>query len=191
MRRSCLPLGLLTLVTCLLALSHVVHAQTRPDTTASDTTPGVAASKATPAFWVAVGAGKGKLEDTGGSLTTMIRLNYSSGLVLLTYRASDTGPLESGDGVREDAFLIGVRSPNPRVFGGAAIGVASALPYHKCSCESPPSARPREFGLAYDLSSHANARVIGVAFGVAGVAGPAEASYHAVTVSVELGRFGP
>lgn len=182
----------LALAALLLVPLHVVEAQARSDTTATDATARAAAAEATQAFWVSVGAAKGTIKGSkGGSLGAVIRVNFSSGPLLLTYRGSsmDRG-LDAPDGVREDAFLVGVRSSNNRVFGGATLGVGSAVPSRDCSCEEPQPAQPREYGLAYDLTAHANARILGFAFGFGGVVGPARLSYNAFTVSVELGRFG-
>ena len=198
MRLSHFRLSLLTLATCVLAPAHGARAQARSDPTSSDTTSSdstatVAASEVTQAFWISVGAGKGTINGSkGGSLGAVIRLNFSSGPLLLTYRGSamDRG-LDAPDGVREDAFLIGVRSTNHRVFGGEALGFASAVPAQDCNCEQPATAKAREFALAYDITAHANARILGIAFGFGGSVGPRRVTYNAFTVSVELGRFGP
>lgn len=76
------------------------------------------------------------------------------------------------------------------MFGAAAVGVASVAPCHKCDCDEAQTAPPRKYALACDLSAHVNVPVVGFAFGFVGAMGPAQATYQAFTVSLELGWFG-
>ena len=159
--------------------------------TASDTKTGGAPSRWPIAAWASAGVGLGRVaSQEGNALATVERANLSAGPVLFTYRRSDVAPLEAGNGVRDAGVLVGVRSRGRRLFAAPAVGYVQARPSRRCDCGDP-----RQFGasvgaFAYDLTLHANAKVLGVALSLSGVAGPRRVRYLAGTVAVEAGWFG-
>ena len=159
--------------------------------TLSDTTTSGAPSRWPITAWASAGVGLGRVASQEGNALAMVeRANLSAGTVLLTYRRSDVHPPLSGDGVRDTGFLVGVRSRGRRLFAAPAIGYVEARPSHRCDCGDPRQFGPSVGAFAYDLTLHANAKVLGVALPLSGVAGPRRVRYLAGTIAVEAGWFG-
>jgi hypothetical protein len=111
--------------------------------------------------------------------------------LLLSYRGSDVGPfMGSGNGVRDEAALLGVRSGGRRLFGSAAIGYARAAHYYTCDGCGMGIVDTGVGVLAYDVMAHANIIVPGIAVSFSGNIGPSRVAYSAVTFALELGWFG-
>lgn len=166
--------------------SPASQAQSPADTTSS------AWTKSWPvAAWVSGGLGVGFIDASpDNQIAQIVRVNVSAGPLLLTYRQSDAGPFESGDGVRDGAMLVGVRSSGRRLFAAGALGYAEARPYHRCECSGGPEFERQAHGLAYDVTLHANAVIPGVAVSFSGVTLAPRARYMAFTLALELGWFG-
>jgi hypothetical protein len=169
------------------AVPHVALAQSAVDS--SEVVPH--ASRAI-AAWASVGFGPGQVHGSGsGALAGEIRVNVSVGSLLLMYRGSDVGPfIGAGDGVRDDAALLGVRAGGRRLFGSASLGYARAAHYHACDGCGAPYVDSGVGVLAYDVTGHANYIVPGIAVSLSGDLGPSRAAYSALTVGLELGWFG-
>ena len=127
----------------------------------------------------------------GRGVAGALRASVSAGPWLVTYRDSDVGPfISAGSGVRDRSLLAGVRSNGHRAFATAAVGFASAQPYHQSDNQSTPDLAPSVGALAYEVSLHANAYVPGLAVSMFGALGPRTSKYSAFTLSLELGWFG-
>ncbi|MDQ2665471.1 MAG: hypothetical protein M3Z05_05630 [Gemmatimonadota bacterium] len=145
------------------------------------------------AAWASAGLGPGKIDvPNGNGITAVVRATASVGPWLATYRSGDIGAfISAGSGVRDSGVLAGMRTGGHRVFASAALGYARATPYHQSDGGSRyPTYAPSVAALAYELTLHANAFVPGLALSLFGDLGPAESSYSAFTMSVELGWFG-
>ena len=128
-----------------------------------------------------------------GVLAGFLRGNVSVGPWLASYRATEIGPfLSSGNGVADNALLVGLRSAGPRLFASAELGYAHTSPYYSQSMEAGgrPVSQGTQSALAFDVALHATAPVGGVALALSGAAGPARSTYAAMSFSVELGWFG-
>jgi hypothetical protein len=167
---------------------HAARAQS-PDDADSST-----AGRYPVAVWGSLGIGTGKLRGAnGGSAVGVIRGNVSVGPLLLTYRGSDVGLFlfpGSGDGVREDGALVGLRTDGRRIFASAALGFAGASTYHVCDGCGAQRVDPRVGVLAYDVMIHANYLVPGIHASLSGSVGPARVTHYATTIGLELGWFG-
>lgn len=175
----------------MLAL-HLLSAPATLAQSAGDTTRGAADDRWPVAAWISAGIGPGFVSAaTKNVVSEVLRANVSVGPLLFTYRKSDSGPFESGDGVQDGALLAGVRSGGRRLFAAAAIGYAEARPYHQCECSEGHDFAPRASGVAYDLTVHANLVIFGVAASLSGVTRASRANYYAFTLALEAGWFGP
>lgn len=91
-------------------------------------------------------------------------------------------------GMQDVAVLIGARSRGDRLFLAGVVGVANATPG---GTFSPSGALIRgELAPTFDLSAHADYRVVGGAFALSGVLGPPSIRYVALSIGVELGWLG-
>jgi len=143
------------------------------------------------AVWISGSLGPGSLaHEDGNPLASALRANVSVGPVLATYRQDIVEPFESGNAVRDNALLVGVRSSGRRVFGSAALGYSEARPYQKCDCFGTAD-ESTVHGMAYDVSAHANLVLFGASLSFSGVAFAPRANYFAATVGLEAGWFGP
>lgn len=141
------------------------------------------------AGWISLGLGGG--QGKSGGFGVVAAGNASIGALLLTYRESDFGPfIAAGDGVRDHAVLVGVRSRWPRLFASAALGYGEASQYHQCDQCGVTTVDPAVSVMAYDVRLHANYFVPGLAISWSGVSGPARVRYDGITVALELGWFG-
>jgi hypothetical protein len=103
-------------------------------------------------------------------------------------RATDSEQLFVGPGVRDDALLIGLRSRADHLFVAGAAGIDRATAFE--TGDSGTSTGSAQTAFAYDLSAHADFRIVGLALAISGVVGPQKTSYVAVTLGAELGWFG-
>ena len=144
------------------------------------------------AVWASLELGQGHVSGVpNGINAAILRGNVSVGPWLLTYRGSEVGPLlGTGDGVREDGALIGLRTRGHRLFASAALGYEGASTYHLCDGCSMQRVNPRVGALAYDLVAHANFVFGGVSGSFSGSVGPSGVTHSALTVGFELGWFG-
>jgi hypothetical protein len=176
------PILLLALV---VILARPARAQPAKDRSPADTSVTTLV-----AAWASLGLGgaTGSAHGIGAVLAG----NLSVGPALLTYRISDFGPfLAAGGGTRDNALLVGARTPGRRLFASAAVGFAVATPYRQ-ECEEcgVTKAGPRVGAIAYDVRLHANLTVPGVALSWAGAVGAPRVTYSSVTLALELGWFG-
>jgi hypothetical protein len=179
-RRSILLLALIA------AGSHAARAQS-PDDTDSST-----ASRFPIAVWGSLGLGQGSVHGgNNGMLGVVTRGNVSIGPWLLTYRGSDVGPyFGTGNGVRDDGVLVGLRTGGRRLFGSAALGYVRASSYHQCDQCGREQVNPSVGAFAYDVTLHANYVIAGIQASLSGSTGPSGVKYSALTVGLELGWFG-
>jgi hypothetical protein len=106
-------------------------------------------------------------------------------------RQSEFGPfMGSGSGVQERGVLLGARSGGRRLFATGALGYVRANPYHQSDNSSDADVQPSVAAVGYDVTVHANAILVGLAFGLSGNIGSSNTSYAAVTLSLEAGWFG-
>lgn len=156
---------------------------------AKDRSPADTSGTALVAAWASLGLGgaTGSAHGIGAVLAG----NLSAGPALLTYRISDFGPfLAAGAGTRDNALLVGGRTPGHRLFASAAVGYAVATPYHQQCDECGTTSDPKLGAVAYDVRLHANLLVPGVALSWAGAVGAPRVTYSSVTLALELGWFG-
>ena len=160
---------------------------------ASETSPAGGPAEEPFAIWGSLGLGQGNVSGASiAGLAAVFHANVSAGRWLLSYRDSDVGPMfGSGDGVRDGAVLVGMRTSNHRLFGSAMLGYGTASHYRRRgeNASEPELVDPRVGVLAYDAAVHANYRIIGLALGLSGNAAPARVAYSAVTLGLELGWF--
>ena len=126
----------------------------------------------------------------GGVLTSLgggVAVSYGplAGMV----RATDSEQLFVGPGVRDNALLIGLRSQADHLFVVGTAGIARATAFQTTDGAGTITGNPQT-AFAYDVSTHADFRVAGLALAVSGVVGPQKTSYVAVTLGAELGWFG-
>jgi hypothetical protein len=109
-------------------------------------------------------------------------------------RATSNQTLSFSDGpnaeMQDCAVLAGARSRGDRLFVSGAAGIAFASSNDGGSAIGSSNSN-RHLLPAFDLSAHANRRIIGVALSVSGVLGSAENRYVTISLGAELGRFGP
>ena len=149
-------------------------------------------SRPSVAVWgsAGVGSGGGTFSRTS-QLAGITKVNLSVGPVVLSFRSSDVGPfISAGDGVRDNGLLGGLRTGGRRLFGSAAVGFANASHYHQCDQCGRTDVEPPAGVMTYDVTAHANLRVLGAAASFSGVVGPARVRYSAFTVGLEVGWFG-
>lgn len=132
--------------------------------------------------WAVATAGHYALISAGGGVAA------SHGMVLGMVRATDSEPIV-GQGVRDDALLIGMRSRSDYLFVAGAVGIDRATPRVTTDGAGNTTGSPQT-AFAYDLSAHADYGIVGLALSVSGVVGPQRTSYGAVTLGAELGWFG-
>jgi hypothetical protein len=103
----------------------------------------------------------------------------SRGAIVGMFRVTDNENTVFEDnpptGEHDYAVLAGVRSRNDRLFVVGAAGLA----------QSARTAAP-----AFDLSAHADYRVLGLSLTASGVLGPPSARYVTISLGAELGWFG-
>ncbi|HKN67786.1 MAG TPA: hypothetical protein VJW73_15995, partial [Gemmatimonadaceae bacterium] len=95
-----------------------------------------------------------------------------------------------GDGVRETAFLIGVRSTGTRSFVSAQLGPSTVHRFHTCDCSGNDWTGPTRGGLAFDVAVQGNWTIPGIGFDAFGDLSPSSHRYAALAVMVQLGWFG-
>ena len=169
----------------LAAAPYTLSAQRPGDAVVAPPLPPIAA-------WASIGLGPGTVAQSSSAFAGAARANLTVGRLLFMYRSAGVGPfLGSGDGVNDEAFLVGVRTSGHRLFAMAAVGFDSARRYHDCmeGCTRTTDAS-RTSALAWDLSLHANALVPGLSLSYAGALGSSHVRYSALTLGVELGWFG-
>ena len=133
----------------------------------------------------------GAVATSGGGILTSLGggVAASHGIVVGMIRATDSEQLFVGPGVRDNAVLIGLRSRANHLFVAGAVGVARATAFETTDGSGTSAGTPRT-AFAYDVSTHADFQVVGLALAVSGVVGPRKTSYVAVTLGAELGWFG-
>jgi hypothetical protein len=104
-------------------------------------------------------------------------------------RFTDSEAIFEGPGVEDQALLAGVRSGGHDLFVVGAAGLARAKAVENFDNGSGTHG-PSEAALAYDLSAHADFRIIGLGLAVSGVVGAERTTYIALTLGLELGWFG-
>jgi hypothetical protein len=187
MRTHPLNLPIAVLVALIAVWPRVALAQSTVDSSKV-----VPHSKHPIAAWASVGLGPGQVRGSGsGAVADEIRANVAVGSLLFTYRSSDAGPfIGSGDGVRDDAALVGVLAGGRRLFASASLGYARAAHYHQCDGCGRGLVDPGVGVLAFDVTGHANYIVPGIAVSFSGNIGPSRVAYSALTFALELGWFG-
>lgn len=126
-----------------------------------------------------------------GSVAAGVVASY--GAILGMVRVNDTETFSFSDaahnGVQDYAVLAGVRSRDDRLFVASAAGLARATPIGPAN--GLGSFNPeRRVVPTFDLSAHAEYRVVGLAVTFSGNLGPADTRYLAVSLGAELGWFG-
>ena len=125
----------------------------------------------------------GAVATSGGGVAA------SYGTLVGMARATDSEQLFVGPGVRDNALLVGVRSRADHLFVAGVVGIDRATAFQTTD-GSGTITGSRQTAFAYDISAHADFRVVGIALAVSGVVGPQKTSYVAVTVGPEVGWFG-
>ena len=133
-----------------------LHGQTAPDTSERSIS-----APARVNVWVSAGIGPGEMQaNSYGVLAGLLRGSVSVGPWVASYRATDIGPfLSSGNGVVDNALLVGLRSAGPRLFASAELGYAYTSPYYSQSMEAGgrPISQGSQSALAFDVALHATA----------------------------------
>lgn len=149
----------------------------------------------TVAVWISAAFGPGSLSGaTSSQLAGVARANVSVGPWVASLRGAEIGPIfGTGDGISETAVLVGLRSEGRRTFVSAALGYAVATP--NATASATAAGAPTWTGggssvLAFDLTAHANARIVGVVASLSGSAGPSHVRHTELTAGLELGWFG-
>ena len=168
---------------------NALRGQAAPDTSARSAT-----APARVNVWASAGLGPGEMQaNSNGVVAGFLRGSVSVGPWLASYRVTDIGPfLSSGNGLADNALLVGLRSAGPRLFASAELGYAYTSPYYSQSMDAGGRHIPQgsQSAMAFDVALHATAPVGGVALTLSGAAGPARSTYTAMSFSVELGWFG-
>jgi hypothetical protein len=128
-------------------------------------------------------SGGGVLTSAGGGVAA------SYGTLVGMLRATDSEQLFVGPGVRDNALLVGVRSRADHLFVACAVGIDRATAFQTTDGSGTITGSPQT-AFAYDISAHADFRVVGIALAISGVVGPQRTSYVAVTLGPEFGWFG-
>jgi hypothetical protein len=186
--RGCVARALFLSAALLPVLAAAAAAQGLPDSSV-DAVPRLALPVAA---WASASLGPGSVgKSPAGGVASALSGTLSVGPLLVIVRGSDVGPyMSAGDGVNASSVLVGARTSGSRLFASGALGLSRARHYHECDqCGYRTTDSPSD-ALAYDVTLHANAYVVGLALSLSGNAGSGVASYSAVTLGVELGWFG-
>jgi hypothetical protein len=124
------------------------------------------------------------------AIAVVTTASYRVGFGMLRVAYNERFSFETPDsGVQDYAALAGVRSRGDRLFVTGAAGLALATPIG--GSNDLYSLHPdRHIAIAYDLSTHADRRIGGLALALSGVVGPATVTYVALSLHAELGWFG-
>jgi hypothetical protein len=132
--------------------------------------------------------------NNNGVIAGLLRGTVSVGPWLASYRVTDIGPfLSSGNGIIDNAFLVGLRSDGRRLFASAEVGYSHTSPYYSASMDAGGrrSFQGSQSAMAFDLGLHATVDLAGLSLALSGAVGPARSTYAMTSLSVELGWFGP
>jgi hypothetical protein len=145
--------------------------------------------------WASAGLGPGEMQaNNNGVIAGLLRGTVSVGPWLASYRVTDISPfLSSGNGIIDNAFLVGLRSDGRRLFASAEVGYSHTNPYYSASMDAGGrrSFQGSQSAMAFDLGLHATVDLAGVSLALSGAVGPARSTYAMTSLSVELGWFGP
>jgi hypothetical protein len=126
--------------------------------------------------------------DLRGQVSASIAagLAASYGPMVGMFRATgvDAGRISdnAGTGITDYAVLGGVRSRGQRLFVVGAAGIAES--------SLNGTLNTKQLAPSFDLSAHADYRIVGVGLSLAGVLGPSSTRYVALSFGAELGWFG-
>ena len=111
-------------------------------------------------------------------------------MVVFEARTSTAAQL-FGNGVNDQALLVGLSTSGQRAFTMAAVGYGRAQVTHSCDgpCGPGPSG-PYGPAFPYELMAEANLSAIGVGLTLFGTVGSGLAKYTAIAVSVQAGWLG-